>query len=94
MALHLFSIEEIMADFLTPDVDLFPSGRDGGFVIEGEQEETPEQREERLKREDYARRWHQAAIEREDILRRNGVIGPDDKLDMDLEAAIRQRCCF
>lgn len=63
-------------------------------AVEAAPEETSEQRDERLKREDYARRWQQAAIEREDILRRNGVIGPNDKLDMDLEAALRQRCCF
>jgi hypothetical protein len=57
-------------------------------------EETPEQREARLKREDYARRNAEAVKDREDILRRNGVIGPDETLDMDAEAAIRQRCCF
>jgi hypothetical protein len=55
--------------------------------------ETPEQREERLKREDYARRNAEAIREREDIMRRNGVIGPDESLTTDMEAAIRQRCC-
>lgn len=56
--------------------------------------ETSEQREARLKREDYERRLAAAVEERQDILRRNGVIGPDDTLTMDTEAAIRQRCCF
>lgn len=57
-------------------------------------EETSEEREARLKREDYARRNLEAVKEREDILRRNGVIGPDESLTMDMEAAIRARCCF
>ena len=56
--------------------------------------ETAEQRDARLKLEDYARRNAEAVKEREDILRRNGVIGPDETLDMDAEAALRQRCCF
>lgn len=57
-------------------------------------EETPEQRDERLKREEYARRNAQATKDREEILQRNGVLKPGEKLDMDAEAAIRQRCCF
>lgn len=57
-------------------------------------EETPEQRDARLKREDYARRNAEAVKEREDILKRNGVIGPDETLDVDMEAALRARCCF
>lgn len=56
--------------------------------------ETPEQRDVRLKREDYARRNLEAVKEREDILKRNGVIGPDETLDVDMEAALRARCCF
>jgi hypothetical protein len=56
--------------------------------------ETPEERDERLKREDYIRRNAQAVKDREDILRRNGVIAPDEILTMDAEAALRQRCCF
>jgi hypothetical protein len=56
-------------------------------------EETSAQRDERLQREDYAKRLELAIAEREDILRRNGVIGPKETLTMDTEAAIRQRCC-
>lgn len=62
-------------------------------AVEAAPEETPEQRDERLKREDYARRNLEAIREREDILRRNGVIGPDEAMTMDLEAALRLRCC-
>lgn len=56
--------------------------------------ETPEQRDARLKREDYARRNAEAVKERERILRDNKVIGPDETLDVDMEAALRARCCF
>lgn len=56
--------------------------------------ETPEERDERLKREDYIRRNAEAVKQREDILRRNKVIAPDEILTMDAEAALRQRCCF
>lgn len=56
--------------------------------------ETPEERDARLKREDYVRRNAQAVKDREDILRRNGVIGPSESLTVDMEAALRQRCCF
>jgi hypothetical protein len=56
--------------------------------------ETPEERDERLKREDYIRRNAEAVKQREDILRRNGVIAADEILTMDAEAALRQRCCF
>ena len=62
-------------------------------AIQAAAAETPEEREERLKREDYARRNLQAGIERERILRSNGVIGPDEPFSMDTEAALRQRCC-
>lgn len=63
-------------------------------TLEERKERLRRENEERLKREDYARRNEEAIREREDILRRNGVIGPDETLDMDTEAAIRQRCCF
>ena len=56
-------------------------------------EETFEQKEERLKREDYIRRNAQAVKDREDILRRNGVIAADEPFSMDTEAALRLRCC-
>lgn len=56
-------------------------------------EETFEERDARLKREDYIRRNAEAIKDREDILRRNGVIGPDEQLTMDTEAALRLRCC-
>jgi len=56
--------------------------------------ETAEEIEQRLRREDYARRNAQAIKDREDILRRNGVIGPDEILTTDMEAALRQRCCL
>jgi DNA-binding IclR family transcriptional regulator len=56
--------------------------------------ETPEQRDARLKREDYARRNAEAIKEREDIFRRNGLLKQDETLDVDMEAALRQRCCF
>jgi hypothetical protein len=59
-----------------------------------EPKETVEQREERLKREDYARRNIQAIKDREDILRRNGVLKPDEPFSMDPEAAVNQRCCI
>lgn len=58
-----------------------------------EVEETSEERQKRLQREDYARRNLAAIAEREDVLRRNRVIGPDETLTMDTEAAIRLRCC-
>lgn len=76
---------------------LFEVGGKGTSIVlvaSPEVEETFEQREARLKREDYARRNLAAIPEREDVLRRNGVIGPDEKLTMDTEAAIRQRCCI
>lgn len=57
-------------------------------------EETFEQRDERLKREDYQRRNLEAIAEREDIFRRNKVIGPDEPFTMDPNAAVHQRCCF
>jgi hypothetical protein len=57
-------------------------------------EETPEERAKRLQREDYERRAIEAAIEREDIFRRNGLLKPDESLTMDIEAAIAQRCCI
>jgi hypothetical protein len=60
----------------------------------GQAEETPEEKDARIKREDYARRATQAAIEREEIFRRNGLIGPDETLTMDIEAAVAQRCCI
>jgi hypothetical protein len=57
-------------------------------------QETPEQRDQRLAREDYARRNLQAIAEREAILRRNKVIAPDEIFTMDPDAAVNQRCCF
>lgn len=57
-------------------------------------QETPEEREARLKREDYARRNAEAIKDRERIFRENGLIGPDETLTMDTEAAIAQRCCI
>jgi hypothetical protein len=57
-------------------------------------EETFEQREQRLKREEYARRNAEAIKDREAILRRNKVIGPDEPFSMDPDAAVNQRCCF
>jgi hypothetical protein len=57
-------------------------------------EETFEQRDERLKREDYQRRNLEQIKEREDIFRRNKVIGPDETFTMDPNAAVNQRCCF
>lgn len=86
MARRLFSIEEIMFEEIE-EVAEAPAAAP-------EAEETPEQHEARLKREEYARRNDEAIKEREDILRRNGVIGPDETLTMDREAALRQRCCF
>ena len=56
--------------------------------------ETYEEREARLKREDYARRNAEAIKDRERIFRENGLIGPDETLTMDTEAAIAQRCCI
>ena len=56
--------------------------------------ETPEAREARLKREDYTRRNAEAIKEREDIFRRNRLLKPDESLTVDMEAAIRQRCCL
>jgi hypothetical protein len=56
-------------------------------------EETFEQRDERLKREDYQRRNLQEIKEREEIYRRNKVIAPDEPFTMDPNAAVNQRCC-
>lgn len=63
-------------------------------LVAAQAEETVEEREARLKREDYQKRNLAAIAEREEILRRNGVIGPGERLTMDTEAAIRARCCF
>jgi hypothetical protein len=57
-------------------------------------EETFEEREARLKREDYERRNLEAIKEREDILRRNKVLAEGESFSMDPDAAVRQRCCF
>lgn len=62
-------------------------------LVAAQVEETPEQREERLKREDYQRRNEQAIKEREEILRRNGVLKPDEPFSMDPDAAVNLRCC-
>jgi hypothetical protein len=56
-------------------------------------EETFEQREERLRREEYERRNLEAIASREEILRRNGVLKPDEPFSMDPEAAVNLRCC-
>ena len=62
-------------------------------IIQAAAAETHEEREERIKREDYARRNAQAIKDREDVLRRNGVLKADEPFSMDTEAALRQRCC-
>lgn len=56
--------------------------------------ETFEQKQERLRREDYARRNAEAMVEREAILRRNGLLKDDEPFTPDTEAAISSRCCF
>ena len=63
-------------------------------IVAAKPEETFEQSQERLKREDYARRNLQAIKDREDIFRRNGLINPDEPFTMDPEAAVNQRCCI
>jgi hypothetical protein len=86
-----------MADFVTENTDLFLEDREGGFVqteAPPAVEETFEARLTRLKREDYERRNLEAIKEREDILRRNKVLAPDEPFSMDPDAAVRQRCCF
>jgi hypothetical protein len=62
--------------------------------IEVPPQETFEQKELRLKREDYIRRNAQVIKEREEILRRNGVLKEDEPFSMDPDAAVNQRCCF
>jgi hypothetical protein len=57
-------------------------------------EETFEEREARLKREDYQRRNLQAIKDREEIMRRNGVLSADEPFSMDADAAVRARCCL
>jgi primosomal protein N'' len=64
------------------------------FKNEAAPEETFEEREARLKRQDYERRNLEAIKEREDILRRNKVLAEDEPFSMDPDAAVRQRCCF
>ena len=56
-------------------------------------EETPEQRQARLSREDYQRRNLQAIADREDVYRRNKLIKPDEPFTMDPTAAVDQWCC-
>lgn len=63
-------------------------------LVAAQAEETFEEREERLKREDYARRNLQAIKDREEIMRRNGVLKPNEPFSMDPDAAVNQRCCF
>lgn len=87
-------VREALSDDPEISAAFIISGQGTSIVLTAALEETPEQREARLKREDYAQRNAEAIAEREDILRRNGVIGPDETLDMDAEAALRQRCCF
>lgn len=55
--------------------------------------ETFEEREARLKREDYARRNLEAIKERERILRANKVLQPGEAFSMDADAAVNLRCC-
>lgn len=63
-------------------------------LVAAQIEEPPEQREERLKREDYARRNLEAMAEYEEILSRNGVSNPVHPSRNDSDAAVNQRCCF
>jgi uncharacterized secreted protein with C-terminal beta-propeller domain len=56
--------------------------------------ETYEERDARLRLEDYQRRNLEAIREREAIMRRNGVLAPDEPFSMDPDAAVNQRCCF
>lgn len=62
-------------------------------IVAAQAEETSDQRDARLKREDYARRNLQAIKEREEILRRNKVLQPGEAFSMDPDAAVSQRCC-
>jgi hypothetical protein len=55
--------------------------------------ETFEQKQERLKREAYRKRAEQAIQEREAIMRRNGLLKPDESLEMDPDAAVKRWCC-
>jgi hypothetical protein len=64
------------------------------FNNEAVPEETFEERDARLKREDYERRDAEQWEERERILQRNGVLKEGEKLSRDPEAAVRLRCCF
>ena len=57
-------------------------------------DEAPEQIQARLAIAEYRRRNEQAIREREEIFRRNGLLKPGESLTMDIEAAVRQRCCF
>lgn len=56
-------------------------------------QETTEEREARLKREDYARRDAEQWADRERIYRENGLLKEDESLSRDPEAALRGRCC-
>ena len=69
------SIEEIEEVAEAPTVE-----------VQAAPEETPEERDKRLKLEDYARRDAEAWAERERIMG-----APQQR---DPEAAKRQRCCF
>jgi hypothetical protein len=57
-------------------------------------EETFEEKQARLRREDYQRRNLQAMAEYEEILSRNGVSNPVHPSRQDPDAAVNQRCCF
>lgn len=57
------------------------------------EEESFEAKQARLAREDYQRRNEQAIKEREEILRRNGLLGEGESLNMGPEAAGNQQCC-
>lgn len=63
-------------------------------LVAAQAEETPEERDERLKREDYIQRDEAAWAERERIYRDNGLLKEGEHLSRDPEAAIRGRCCF
>lgn len=55
-------------------------------------DESPEQIQKRIEREEWRLRAEAAHRDREDIFRRNGLLKPGESLPVD-EAALNARCC-
>lgn len=63
------------------------------FVEVAPKAETFDEKQQRLAREDYARRNEEAIAEREEIFRRNKLLKEDEPFEMDPKAG-NARCCI